>query len=283
MSQKNSDDLETIHNEVAMDNSRSTVYLIVEGETDEKLFQDLTNEDYCTVFSVGNKDAVISMMTRLMYEGKGDCVIGIVDNDQTRLFSEKLPFHVVYTDTNDIETMILWSDAFYTVARHLFKPSKTPNKQAIDDIRKKLVERAMPISEMRIIDKRKHWGLSFKDLNYGKFIKKANLDYEGDKKLIEKLKAVSQKPHVDEAVALEGLKNLRQERHPAPMILVGHDLTKVIAHSLANCYGKSSTKDFDNEQVELFFRSSYSPEHFRRTQLRANIVEMMSWMKHEFI
>lgn len=283
MSLRSQIEIDDIHNEIAMDNSRSAVYLVVEGETDEKLFEDLTNEEYCTVKSVGNKDAVISMMTRLMYEGKAKWVVGIVDNDQTRLNSEKLPYHTVYTDTNDIETMILWSDAFYKVARHLFKPSKTPNKQAIENLRDLMIERALPISELRVVDKRNHWGFSFKDLNYGKFIKKTNFEYEGDQTLIRKLKAVSQMEYINEAEIEEGLKNLRNESHDAKAILVGHDLTKIIAHSLSNYLGKSATKDFNNEQVELFFRSAYTVDDFKKTRLRAEIAGLMAWTKLSFL
>lgn len=283
MSLRSQIEIDDIHNEIAMDNSCSTVYLIVEGETDEKLFEDLTNEEHCTVKSVGNKDAVISMMTRLMYEGKAKWVVGVVDNDQKRLSSEKLPYHTIYTDTNDIETMILWSDAFYKVARHLFKPSKIPNKQTIENLRDLMIQRALPISELRVVDKRNHWGFSFKDLNYGKFIKKSNLEYEGDLILIRKLKAVSQLEYIDEAEIIEGLKKLRNEQHDTRTILVGHDLTNVVAHSLSNYLGKSTTKDFDNEQVELFFRSAYTVEDFQKTKLRADIAKLMAWTKLGFL
>lgn len=274
--------IDTIRNEIAMDSSHKEINIIVEGATDAKLFEDFTDEEKCTIYQVKTRLNVITLMTELAKINKNGYTIGIVDDDQNRLMGgETLPPNTLYTDTNDIETMIFWSDAFPKIARHLFAYDLTTDKTEIKKIQALLVDRAMRIGELRIVDKRKGWGLSFKDgagkgdLEFKKFIERNDMGYKGDDRLIDAVKGHSHRPEISNVEVKTELNVLRKEKHKPREIVVGHDLTKVIALSLKKTFGKKETCGFEREQVEVSFRLAYSIDLFKSSSLYHNMVGMM--------
>lgn len=275
--------IDTIRNEIAMDSSHKGINIIVEGATDAKLFEDFTDEEKCTIYQVKTRANVISLMEELAKISKNGYTLGIVDDDQNRLMGgEVLPPNTLYTDTNDIETMIFWSAAFSKIARHLFACEATPDGSEIKKIHRLLAERALVVGELRIVDKRKGWGLSFKDgagksdLEFKKFIEKRDMSYKGDDALIDAVKGHSHRLGINNDEAKLGLEEIRKEKHKPLEIVVGHDLTKVIALALKQKLGKKETRDFDREQVEVSFRLAYSLEVFKSSQLYKNINGMMA-------
>lgn len=275
MSVKREVTIDVVHNEIAMDNTRSTIYIIVEGETDAKLLEDFTIEENCSIYQVKTRDKVIELMSRLQQEGKNDCVVAIVDNDQHRIFNdENLPEHTFYTDTNDIETMILWSDCFYKIAHQLFASSKTPDKAAVDSIRDMIIDRAMKIGELRAVSKRNGWNLSFKEssshkeIDYSKFLKRQDLQYAGDDVLVRTVKNHSRMPAIPEDKAIEDMVLLSNEAYDPKMLVVGHDATKVISFALKQMLCNHDTKGLEYNQVEIVFRAAYTNEAFKDSTLR---------------
>ena len=283
--------IETIRNEIAMDSTHTEINIIVEGATDAKLFEDFTDEDKCTIYQVKNRENVINLMQQLADINKNGYTIGIVDDDQNRLLGiEALPPNTLYTDTHDIETMIFWSAAFPKIARHLFSYDKTPDNAEIKKTHQMLMDRALHVGELRIVDKRNGWGLSFKDggskkdLDFGKFINwKSDMTYNGDDDLVTAVKGHNHRPEINNNDAKTGLIALRKEKHKPWEIVVGHDLTKVIALSLKKMLGKKETKNYEREQVEVSFRLAYSLDDFRNTQLYQNMNSMMEHHKIVFL
>lgn len=283
--------IETIRNEIAMDSTHTEINIILEGATDAKLFEDFTDEDKCTIYQVKNRENVINLMQQLAGINKNGYTIGIVDDDQNRLLGDEvLPPNTLYTDTNDIETMIFWSAAFPKIARHLFAYDKTPDSSAIKSIHRKLWERALPVGELRIINKINGWGLSFKDgggkkdLDFGKFINwKTDMTYKGDDELVTAVKGHNHRPEINNNDAKASLVALRKEKHKPWEIVVGHDLTKMIALSLKKALGKKESSDYEREQVEVSFRLAYSLDDFRKTQLYQNMNSMMEHHKIGFL
>lgn len=266
-----------------MDNSHSEICIIVEGATDAKLLEDFTVEDKCSIYLVKTRNNVIELMRRLAALNKNQYAVGIVDDDQHRLTGETLPANTLYTDTNDIETMVFWSGAFPKIARHLFAFSSTPDKNKVDEIHKLLQESTMPIGEMRLVNKRKGWNLSFKDgggkkdLDFCKLFNwKGDMSYLGDKVLINAVKGHSKLPEIDEREALNELKAVRQCKYSPKQIIVGHDLTRVIAVAMKRKYYKKETEGYDKDQIEVSFRLAYSLELFKKSNLYQCMVGMMS-------
>lgn len=274
-------DLDYIHNEIAMDNSHDAINIIVEGMTDAKLMEDFTIEDKCSIYHVDSRDNVIDLMRRLEAEGKTTYTVAIVDADQNRIMGETLPAHTLYTDTNDIETMIFWSDAFFKIARQLFEASQTPDRASIREKARIIQNYALKVGELRIVSKRMKWYLSFKDsearkdLDFKKFIDFRTMTYKGDEELINAVKGHSRRLDLDSNEVRREIQKLRSEKHYLAHIVIGHDLTKVIAVALRNAYGKPETSRYDYSQVEIVFRAAYHNEDFKKTHLRAAMEETL--------
>lgn len=284
MSLRKEVDIDTICNEISMDNSHSEICIIVEGATDAKLMEDFTVDDKCSIYQVTTRDNVVELMNMLKDRAKNDYTIGIVDDDQNRLEGkEVLPPNTLYTDTNDIETMIFWSGAFPKIARQLFAYEKTPDAASISKVQILLGCNAMKVGELRIVSKRNGWNLSFKDsggkkdLDFKKFINwKTDMSYMGDDALITTVKGHSHRPEINNADAKSGLQDLRKEKRKPWEVIVGHDLTKMVAVALKQAYCNDETKNFEKGQVELAFRLAYSLNLFRNSQLYQNMNRMMA-------
>ena len=292
MGLRNEVTIDSIRNEIAQsESSHSEINIIVEGATDAKLLEDFTNEEKCTIYQVKTRANVITLMDELARIKKNSYTIGIVDDDQNRLMGgEVLPPNTLYTDTNDIETMIFWSPAFPKIARHLFAYEKTPDSAEIKKLHSMFKDRAIKVGELRIVDKRKGWGMSFKDgggkgdLDFGKFISwKSDFSYKGDNDLINAVKGHSHRPEIKNEEANEGLVALRKEKHKPWEIVVGHDLSKVIALALRKYLGKKETENFKREHVEVSFRLAYSLDDFKSSQLCQEMMSLMSHHKIDFI
>ena len=287
MSLRNEIDKESVFNSISMDRSLSSYYLIVEGATDATLFLDFTDENTCDIITLNSRENVINLMTDLESAKKNTNVFAIVDKDQEAIFPtiEKLPSHTFFTDLNDIESMIFFSDSFYKVAKQLFPISKCSSNQSIDGIRDLIINLALSIGELRLVSKREKMNLCFKkppqrkELDFKKFIRQKDMVYEGDDKLIEAVKGHSLKPQIDTAVVKQALETLRSEKHSIHDIIVGHDVTRIIALALKQKFSKEVSKDFNNEQVELSFRLGYSKDDFLKSKLATDIINAKGKLK----
>lgn len=284
MSLKKEIDIDTICNEISMDNSHGEICIIVEGATDAKLMEDFTVEDNCSIYQVKKRDNVLALMKMLKDRSKNDFTIGIVDADQNRMEGkEVLPPNTLYTDTNDIETMIFWSGAFPKIARQLFAYEKTPDAASILNIQRMLGCNAMKVGELRIVSKRNGWNLSFKDsggkkdLDFKKFVNwKTDMAYMGDDALITAVKGHCRRSDINDADAKRGLQDLRKEKHKPWEIIVGHDLTKMVALALKQAYCNDDTKNFEKGQVEVAFRIAYSLDLFQKSRLYHDMNGLMA-------
>ena len=279
MSLRTEIDKYSIFNSIAMDQSLTSYFLIVEGATDAGLFSNFTDENTCNIIFLNSRENVITIMSDLEKARKNVNAFAIIDKDQESIFPTigKLPDHTFFTDTNDIETMIFFSDTFCKVAKELFPVSKCKNNQSINSIIDIVIKLALSIGELRLVDKREKLNMSFKkpknrnELDFKKFIQQKDMSYKGDEKMIEAIKGHSLKPQINTEFVKQALLALRSEKYSDHDIIVGHDVTRIIALALKQAYSKDATKNFTNEQVELSFRLAYSKDDFLKTKLATDI------------
>ena len=94
------------------------------------------------------------------------------------------------------------------------------------------------------------------------------MKYGGDKVLVEAVKNHSKLHKLATKDVMTEILILRKEKHPPVELVVGHDVTKVIALALKHVLGKEETKNFNREQVEIVFRAAYGNDDFKKTYLR---------------
>lgn len=293
-------DIDDIHNEIAMDNSGSCVNVIVEGYTDAELFDGLFHQDKCNIYCPKSKGMVLELMRRLEAEDKNRMTIAIVDDDHDEILENPRPQHTFRTDTNDIETMILKSDAFYNIARGLYPRKYTMNNASIDRIRESIIQWALPLGELRLTARINKWPLSFKDrveikgqgpkvkmvvheFKMKKYMDNATMTYAGDDKLVPYVIEHSDYNGVGKDDVISELNKVRDSQLPPYNIIIGHDVSRVIVLSLSKKFKKDVSEGLTDAQIELNFRLAYTKELFQQSKLYNDIVSSMSHVAYEFV
>jgi Protein of unknown function (DUF4435) len=94
-------------------------FLLIEGSTDKIFYGRLTNKSICTLFPISGKPSSKSLVInvlQILEQSEFAGVLAIVDADFDHL--ETLPAsssNLLYTDSHDLETMILSSNALEKV------------------------------------------------------------------------------------------------------------------------------------------------------------------------
>lgn len=293
-------DIDDIHNEIAMDNSGSSVNVIVEGYTDAELYDGLFRQDKCNIYCPKSKVMVLELMRRLESESKNRMTIAIVDDDHDEILGKSRPQHTFRTDTNDIETMILNSDAFYNIARGLFPRKQTMNNESIDRIRELIIQWALPLGELRLTARINNWPLSFKnrveikgqgpktkkvvrEFKMKKYMDNATMTYTGDDKFVPYVIDHSDCAGIGKDDVVNKLNKVRDSHIPPYKIIIGHDVSRVIVLSLTQIYKKDVSEGLTDAQIELNFRLAYTKEFFQQSKLYNDIVSSMNHVAYEFV
>ena len=122
-------------------------FLIVEGDTDARVYGRFIDKAHCEIIPAHGKDnALIAIRYLEKYDFSG--VVAIVDNDFWRL-EDIAPDseHVLITDTHDLETMILSSDALDAVITEF--GSKRRIEKLDKPVRETILDAGLPIGYFR--------------------------------------------------------------------------------------------------------------------------------------
>src|SRR5713226_852276 len=138
-------------------------FLIVEGETDRKLYETYIDTNKCEITVAVGRDNVKEVLL-LLEKDTFPGVLAIVDADFDML-EEKFPAtqNLLFTDTHDLETMIIKSSALEKVLSEFGSTDKIATfKQTYGkNIRTTLIECGTPIGYLRWVSLREGLSLSF--------------------------------------------------------------------------------------------------------------------------
>ena len=217
------------------------------------------------------KDKAISALELLENGGLGG-VLTIVDADFQRLDGiEPGSSNLLMTDSHDLETMILYSDALDNVlsefgsAREIVKLGRP--------IRDILLEGGLPIGYLRWLSSptKDNLSLKFKELSFDKFVDEKTLCVDVDN-LIRELKTNSKDPTLDDNVTKLKVITLMGEGHDPWQVCSGHDLVLILSIGLRNIFGNPRIgKTVTSDQVDGMLRLAYNYSHFCLTRLHNSI------------
>jgi hypothetical protein len=255
-------------------------FVLLEGETDGKAYDSYANHDACQFIIAHGKKTVIDALLFVDQAGIPG-VLGIVDADFDVL--EGISYstnNLLFTDTHDLETMIIKSGALEKIlvecgseekiARFIVKSGK--------DIRACLVEHGMHIGYLRWISQRENLALSFEGLEFEKFVDKETLRIDL-MKLIHVVKERSYNNHQDKAQKhvirecdpQKSVEQIKSDAHDGWHICCGHDLVNMLSLGLTRTLGTHNTRSVEPEMIEKLLRLAYEYSHFRQTHLYASI------------
>jgi hypothetical protein len=267
----------SIANTVRMTRSlHKGAFLIVEGDTDVRVYKRFVNEADCIVIPAYNKDKAVEVLEILEKESfEGSLVI--VDADFWHLEGIKPgSVNLFLTDTHDLETMILCnSSAWEKILSEFGSTNKI--KRLKKTVRDMLLENALLIGLLRWIasPSKDNLSLIFRDLCFENFVDKTGFKVNTDK-MIDEVKNNSKKIEIDRKSIKRRIKSLKKENYDPWQVCSGHDMVQLLAIGLRCVFGNRKSKTLTVEVLEGIVRLAYEENDFSLTGLYRS---MEKWEK----
>lgn len=244
--------------------------LIVEGTTDSRVYERFINPSKCKLIPANGKDNAIGALSILEKSGFKR-ILTIVDADFWRLDGiDPKTSNLLLTDTHDLETIIISSDAFDKVLNEF--GSVNEMKKLGKPIRDMLLESGIIIGFLRWLSSpsKDSLSLNFKNLSFDKFLDQYTLRVDIDN-LIKEVKINSNNSTLDEKAIKQKIIMLMKEGYDPWQVCSGHDLVQILSFGLLNIFGNHRGKKITPEIVDGILRISYEYSHFCLTNLYKSI------------
>ncbi len=245
--------------------------LIVEGSTDARVYRRLVSKNECRLIPATGKDKAINAL-ELLENGGFNGVLTIVDADFQRLDGiEQNSSNLLLTDSHDLETMILHSDALDNVLSEFGSARKI--EKLGRPIRDVLLEGGLPIGYLRWLSSpaKDNLSLKFKELSFDKFVDEKTLRVSIDD-LIRELKTNSGDSTLDENATKLKIMALDGEGDDPWQVCSGHDLVLILSIGFRNIFGNLRRGEtVTPDQVDGMLRLAYNYSHFCLTRLHNSI------------
>ena len=239
-------------------------FLIAEGDTDARVWKNLVDSTKCRVENAHNKNNAVAVLN-ILEKGKFAGVLAIVDADFDILEgSVPLSPNLLFTDTHDLETMLLKSPALDKVL--LEHGSEDKIKGFAKDIRQTLLESAKVIGYLRWASLKFDYSLKFEDLAFKKFVDDRTLILN-QSELIKTVKNNSQKQGLDEREIQQKMDSLTTTTQDMWYVCCGHDMIGILSIALCKALGSCNSKQVEPNVLEKDLRLAYESAHFRLTKL----------------
>lgn len=248
----------------------SGTILIVEGSTDSRVYGRLVSKTECRIIPAEGKEKAINAL-EMLEKDSFNGVLTIVDADFWKIEGvEPNNSNILLTDSHDLETMILYSDALDSVLSEFGSDPKIMDLgKPIRDI---LLESGLPIGYLRWLSSttKDNLSLKFKKLSFDKFVNKNTLIVNIDN-LIEQAKTNSKNSKLDANATKLKIIALAGEGHDPWQVCSGHDLVIFLSIGLQNIFGNHRGKSVTPDVVEGILRVAYDHSHFSLTNLHNSI------------
>lgn len=248
-------------------------FLLVEGTSDKTFYERFVDKSECQLVSVSGKPSsklrVISVL-KILEESNFQGVLAIVDADFDRLTTPtyQKSANLLYTDSHDLETMLINSPAFDKVISEFASQEKI--SQFNQDIRLVILESAVPIGYLRWISLGDGLNLAFENITFSKFIDEKTLRID-KLKFIGEVKKKSQNFSLkDEDLQQQLMDKNNGDRDPW-QICCGHDLVEILSFGLRKTIGSNQATDVEPISLERNLRLAYEAVYFQGTQLYSHI------------
>lgn len=251
-------------------------FLLVEGSSDKVFYQRFVDELACELVEASGKPSsrqnaidILEILEKSNFQG----VLAIVDADFDRLKSlvSNSP-NLLYTDTHDLETMLIQSPALNKVLAEFGSEEKIA--QFKRDVRSALLEIAMSIGYVLWISQSDGLELTVNGITFSKFIDEQSLQIN-ELQLIREVKNKSNKSSYfikkKEEDLQQRLISQKSNNHDPWQVCRGHDLVQILSLGLRKALGTNKAADVEPNSLERSLRLAYEEVYFCKTQLYFNI------------
>ena len=243
--------------------------MIVEGDSDARVYGRFIGEEFCRIIPAHGKSNVLiamGILERTAFIG----VLAIIDSDFNRLdSSEPASENVLMTDTHDLETLIVHSEALDTVLSEFGSDIRL--KRLGKSVRDVLLKAALPIGYLRWISSSKQDNLSlrFKDASFTRVVKTRNktMITDIDDVLTETKKQSHNTSFDKNELKAKIVELLKRGDHDPWQVCRGHDMIHILTIGLKMVFGNRNAKYVSYEQVDRIMRIAFGYAEFSQTLL----------------
>ena len=257
------DKLNELRLDLSHPHSVGICYVLLEGETDIRLFRKFFNLDNCKVENIpgGNskvEDAVSALST---YE----LVIGIRDADFINL--DAIPYskeNMFLTDYHDIEMSLVADDDSISTIIFEFTDIPEVNHNAI---REKVISTIEQISLLKWLNYRENLEIVFDKVGFQDLLSFVNLTIDFEQYFSRLLSKSPNAKIIDIATIKSKMDDLKAlNKHPY-QLCNGHDFVKALTQFIRK---QGKEKHINDDLVSSILRIKYTKEKFYSTQLYAS-------------
>lgn len=267
---------DSIANAIRMKRSQDPkMVLILEGRTDERIFENFIDQNKCKIELAYGKNNVLQVLENLN-NSSFTGFLGIVDADEWYL-TGKMPNmeNLLITEYHDIECIILSSDLFRRFIKEYALNSKL--KKFHPNIYEKLLESALPLGYLRGFSITDELNLNFENCykleEFEKLINTKSLDIDVNA-LINLIEEWSPSPTIKDKKKLANkISNHIKEKRVNPILIChGFDVICILAIGLINIFGNDLRgKTVCPQCLDGMLRLSYTFSDFQSSHLFAEI------------
>lgn len=257
-----------ICNQVSMTRTlfKGTV-LMVEGVTDQRLFNKFVDRDDVRIFPAHSKDNVRAVVNNLSGRRGDSLVIGIMDADLDKAKGRKAVSPLFYTDCRDMETMLIRSDALDGVlAEYADNDLLDRFLRYVPSVRQRILDSSYPIGLLMLVSDEMGLKLSFRDLDFTRFInpRTLSLDLPG---MIEFVRRNSIGCRASRADIIAGMKRVSSKIADKWIVARGHDAVAILTIGLKKGFGAHNAWKLTESGVGGALRLAFSESEFAGTDL----------------
>lgn len=262
---------EDIANQISM--LRSVFHgpvMIVEGVTDKRLYGKFIDSEETEIIVAHSKDNVRLAVREMHLRRKDDRVLGIMDSDMDRM-SGKIPKTPLFlTDERDSEMMMIRSTALDDVVWEYGEENKVENfveKQG--EVRDVLLNASYPLGLLMFVSQRNDFGLSFKDLDFSRFIDPVTLSVNV-RNMVDEVLYASRDPSVSAKRIRNALEEEMEVERDPWIVCRGHDAVAVLLVAFKKIFGSYNSRSMRCGELGGALRLSFKLEDFMTTRLYAD-------------
>jgi hypothetical protein len=245
-------------------------FLLVEGVDESKLYAHFVDRARCRIHIMHGWPNVLGALAILEAE-RFPGLLALVDADFNTLEGRAPPSrNAIFTDTHDLETMLLASPALDGVLIEYADEDKLAPLDGADGVRKRLLELGSPIGYLRWLNHKEGAWMRFDDLEMLDFIHEGTLEFDRGA-LMTTLRNRSKALVVVEAEVLRRAEALSEPGHDLWHVCCGHDLVRILSVALRKAFGENNDAEIKPARLEKELRLAFSLPHFQATRLWAAI------------
>jgi hypothetical protein len=255
-------------------------FLLVEGDTD-KLFCELyvVDKSSCEVIPANGRLNVIEVLT-ILEKDNFSGVLAIADAD-FEVLRGIAPDRVnlFFTDTHDLETMILKSEALDKFLSGYGDTEKIVafEKTACKRVREILLETGRWVGYLRWISLEEGLHLAFEKLPFNNFVDIGTLSLDLDK-LVKAVIGFAKQPLPLSAAELkQKILDKVNSQHELWYVCQGHDLIEILAIGMRQTFAGLSKREVHADKLEKNLMLAYEKRWFNETQL---YLSLSHWEDH---